>query len=185
MLNYANEPLTGRGQICSRLLERASSATWIIASARYLAQCGHSSTYLLATTGSMSTWRSSSKVSVSTSPRYHKSLHNTHPRIGNESVPIQLAQCWFSRLAIFFILKHTHPFNGPFSGITQVSRYQKGKPIDFTEARDSEWQWHQLGHMQVCTLLHTDYHASIPPLKFLQAGCPSCRPTNDFSYAKI
>ena len=27
MLNYANEPLTERGQICSRLLERASSAT--------------------------------------------------------------------------------------------------------------------------------------------------------------
>ena len=24
---------------------------------------------------------------------------------------------------------HTHPFNGPFSGNTQVSRYQKGKPI--------------------------------------------------------
>ena len=24
---------------------------------------------------------------------------------------------------------HTHPFNGPFSGTTQVSRYQKGKPI--------------------------------------------------------
>jgi len=33
-----------------------------------------------------------------------------------------------------------------------VSRYQKGKTdLDFTEARDSEWQWHQLGHMQVCT----------------------------------
>jgi len=30
-----------------------------------------------------------------------------------------------------------------------VSRYQKGKiNLDFTEARDSEWQWHQLGHMQ-------------------------------------
>ena len=28
--------------------------------------------------------------------------------------------------------------------------------VDFTEARDSEWQWHQLGHMQVCTLLQTD-----------------------------
>jgi len=27
-----------------------------------------------------------------------------------------------------------------------VSRYQKGKTnLDFTEARDSEWQWHQLG----------------------------------------
>jgi len=50
---------------------------------------------------------------------------------------------------------HTHPFNGPFSGTTQVSRYQKGKTnLDFTGARDSEWQWHQLGHMQVCTSLH-------------------------------
>jgi len=51
---------------------------------------------------------------------------------------------------------YTHPLNGPFSGTTQVSRYQKGNTnLDFTEARDSEWQWHQLGHMQVCTLLQT------------------------------
>ena len=35
---------------------------------------------------------------------------------------------------------------------TRVSRYQKGKiNLDFTEAKDSEWQWHQLGHMQICT----------------------------------
>ena len=48
----------------------------------------------------------------------------------------------------------THPFNGPLSGTTRVSRYQKGKTnLDFTEARDSEWQWHQLVHMQVCTSL--------------------------------
>jgi len=60
---------------------------------------------------------------------------------------------------------HTHPFNGPFSGTTRVSRYQKGKTnLDFTEARDSERQWHQLGHMQVCTSLQTDNHASTPPL---------------------
>jgi len=46
-----------------------------------------------------------------------------------------------------------------------VSQYQKGKTnLDFTEARDSEWQWHQLGHMQVCTLLQTDNHVSTPPL---------------------
>ena len=33
---------------------------------------------------------------------------------------------------------HTHTFNGPLSGTTQVSRYQKGKTnLDFTEARDS------------------------------------------------
>ena len=34
---------------------------------------------------------------------------------------------------------HTCPFNGPFSGTTQVSRYKKGKiNLDFTEATDSE-----------------------------------------------
>ena len=50
--------------------------------------------------------------------------------------------------------------------------------LDFTEARDSEWQWHQLGHMQVCTSLQTDNHASTPLLSFLQAGCPPvARPT--------
>jgi len=79
----------------------------------------------------------------------------------------------------FSHLTHTHPFNGPLSGTTRVSRYQKGKTsLDFTEARDSKWQWHQLGHMQVCTSLQTDNHASTPPLSFLQARCPSCRPTN-------
>jgi len=60
-----------------------------------------------------------------------------------------------------------------------VSQYQKEETnMDFTEARDSEWQWRQLGHMQVCTLLQSDNHASTPPLSFLQAGCPSCCPTN-------
>jgi len=43
------------------------------------------------------------------------------------------------------------------SGITRVSRYHKGKTnLDFTEARDSEWQWHQLGHMQT---MKTTQHA--------------------------
>jgi len=48
-----------------------------------------------------------------------------------------------------------------------VSGYRKGKTnLGFTEARDSEWQWHQLGHIQVCTSLQTDNHASTPPLSF-------------------
>ena len=86
-----------------------------------------------------------------------------------------------------FLWIHTHPFNGPFSGTTQVSRYQKGKTnLDFTEARDGEWQWNQLlGHMQVCTLLQTDNHTSIPPLYFLHAGCPSCRPANSVKALKV
>ena len=81
--------------------------------------------------------------------------------------------------------KYIHTFNGPLSGTTRVSRYQKGKTnLDFSEARDSEWQWHQLGYMQVCILLQTDNHASTPPLSFLRAGCSSCRPTNSVKALK-
>jgi len=66
-----------------------------------------------------------------------------------------------------------------------VSQYYKGKTnLDFTEARDSEWQWHQQGRMQVCTSLQTDNHASTSLLSFLQAGCPSCRPTNSVKAPK-
>jgi len=68
-----------------------------------------------------------------------------------------------------------------------VGRYQKGKTnLDFieAEARDSEWQWHQLDHMQVCTSLQTDNHASTSTLSFLQAGRPSCRPANSVKALK-
>ena len=82
--------------------------------------------------------------------------------------------------------KHTHThLTALFSGTTWVSRCQKGKTnLDFTEARDSEWQWHQLGCMQVSTSLQTDNHPSNRPLSFLQAGCPSCRPTNSVKALK-
>jgi len=58
-----------------------------------------------------------------------------------------------------------------------VSWYQKVKTnLDFTEARDSEWQWHQLGYMQVCTSLQTDNHASTPPLSFFTGRMPFLPP---------
>jgi len=81
---------------------------------------------------------------------------------------------------------HAHPFNGPVSGTARVSRYQKGKTnLDFTEARDSEWQWHHLGQMQVCTSFQiTDNHASTPPLSFLQARCSFCHPVNSIKALK-
>jgi len=74
---------------------------------------------------------------------------------------------------------NTHPLNGPLSGTTQVSQYQKGKTnLDFAGARDSEWQWHQLGRMQVCTSLQTDNHASTPPLSFYRLDAlPAAQPT--------
>ena len=72
---------------------------------------------------------------------------------------------------------HTHPLNGPLSRTNWVSRYHKGKTnLDFTEARDSEWKWHQLGHMQVCTLLQTDNHASTQTLSFFTGRMPFLPP---------
>jgi len=63
-----------------------------------------------------------------------------------------------------------------FSCTTQVSQYQKGKTsLDFTEARDSEWQWHQLG-MRICISLQTDNHASTPTLSFFTGRMPFLPP---------
>ena len=54
--------------------------------------------------------------------------------INNSNMPFYSVVCRTSWIAN----THTHPFNGPFSGTTRVSRYQKGKTnLDFTEAR----QW--------------------------------------------
>jgi len=64
-----------------------------------------------------------------------------------------------------------------FPGPT-TSWYQKRETnLDFTEARDSEWQWHQLGRMRVCNWLQTDNHANTPPLKFFTDRIPF-RPQN-------
>jgi len=50
---------------------------------------------------------------------------------------------------------HTHPF---YSSLDFVQDYpgetipKKSKSkLDFTKAKNSEWQWHQLGRMQICT----------------------------------
>jgi len=81
---------------------------------------------------------------------------------------------------VWDLLTDTHTrLTAPLSRTTRVSRYQKGKTsLDFTEARDSEWQWHQLGHMQVCTLLQIDNHTSTPPLCFYRPDAlPATQPT--------
>ena len=71
---------------------------------------------------------------------------------------------------------HTH-LTALLSGTTQVSQYQKGKTnLDFTEARDSEWQRHPLGHMQVCTSLQTNNHASTPTKLFFTGRMPFLPP---------
>jgi len=73
--------------------------------------------------------------------------------------------------SVYEYYTHTQLVNSPLFRNIPVSQYQKGETnLNFTKAKDSEWQWHQLGDMQVCISLQTDNHASTPPLSFLQAG---------------
>ena len=55
--------------------------------------------------------------------------------------------------------------------------------VGWSAGSDSEWQWHLLGYMQVCSRSRHN-HASTPPLSFLQAGCPSCRSINSVKALK-
>ena len=82
----------------------------------------------------------------------------------------KLSECKW--ICTIFITTHTHTHTA------QVSRYQKGKTnLDFTGARGSEWQWHQLGRMQLCTSLQTDNHTSTPPLSFYRPDAlPAAQP---------
>jgi len=70
---------------------------------------------------------------------------------------------------------------GPFSGSTRVSRCQK-RTLDFTVQGqiNRERQTHRLGATPSRV---TGAHLHDPPI-FLQAGCPSCRPTNSVKALK-
>jgi len=63
-----------------------------------------------------------------------------------------------------------------FSGTTRVSRYKKGKTnLDFTEASGSGISW------AICKSAPRSKQITAPAphhSSFLQARCPSCRPTN-------
>ena len=83
------------------------------------------------------------------------------------------------------ICTHTHPFNGPLSGTTHVSRYQKGK-------NQSGFYWSKRQWVAVASAgPHASLHLTPdrkpcqhPTTQFLQAGCPSCRPTNSIKALK-
>ena len=148
------------------------SRLWPTAARKTLTTCRSSSSTEPSSVGcdSAAVWPSTTVTSAA-SLTFARSCNADAPAsllsrpIPNESVPIQLAQCRFPGLAIS---THTHPFDGPFSGTTWVSRYQKGKTnLDFSEAGDSEWQWHQ-----------TDNHTSTPPLSFYRPDAlPAVQPT--------
>ena len=98
------------------------------------------------------------------------------------------AKSHYSPILIKLNFYNTQPFYGTLGfcpGLPGWTGTRKVKPIWIYWARDSEWQWHQLGHMQICTLTQTFFfHASAPPLSFLLAGCPSCHQTNSIEALK-
>jgi len=69
----------------------------------------------------------------------------------------------------FITAAQRHPFNGLSSTTIWVSQHQKAYTnVDFNEAREDGWPWHQLDHMQiVCTSLQIDNHASTSSINFL------------------
>ena len=127
-------------------------------------------------------WDSEKKIAI-----LYEGLSNIRPDDAyNDAITrpvVRKVRLWtWPKLSLVTLLSfwwHTHPFNDPLS-VTRVCRYQKGKiSLDFTEASDSEWQWHHLGRMQVCISLQTDNHASTPPHSFFYSpdALPATQPT--------
>ena len=102
------------------------------------------------------------------------------------ALPITLYDAMDYPFCFIICNTHTQPFNGPFSGTTLVNRYQKGKTnLDLTEARDSAWV--AVASAGPCASLHLApdrLPCQHPTTRFLQAGCPSCRPTNSVKALK-
>jgi len=58
-----------------------------------------------------------------------------------------------------------------------VNRYQKDKTnLDFTEARDSEWQWHQLDHICKQSAPHSRQPRQHPTMQFFTGRMPFLPP---------
>ena len=87
----------------------------------------------------------------------------------------------FVNIQSFISTVKRHPYTHTrltalFPGPPGWAGTRKVKPIWILLKQDSEWQWHQLGHMQVCISLQTDNHASTPPLKFFTGRMPFLPP---------
>ena len=88
------------------------------------------------------------------------------------------------RIGIYLLQSHTHthPFNGPLSMTTRVSRYQNGKTVkpirillkqETVSGSGSGISW------AICkSASRSRQPRQHPTTLFLQAGCPSCRPAN-------
>ena len=86
---------------------------------------------------------------------------------------------------IMTVTSHTHTHTHThtrltvlFPGLPGWTGTRKVKPIWILLKQETESGSGISWAYAICTSLQTDNHASTSPLSFLQAGCPSCRPTN-------
>jgi len=70
-----------------------------------------------------------------------------------EHVVTQVSSALYNQ---YFENTHTHSFNGSVWDYPGDPVPEGKTNLDLSEARDGEWQWHQLSHIQVCTSLQTD-----------------------------
>ena len=100
--------------------------------------------------------------------------------------PVCSAVCTCSQQFAGRSMQHTHTtvllLVWNMSGSTRVSRYKKGKTRKGKTNLDLLEQEIVSGS-GICWAIcksapHADNNTNIPPLSFLQAGCPSCRSTN-------
>jgi len=76
----------------------------------------------------------------------------------------------------------THLFNGPLSGLPSRAGTRKVKPIWILLKQEtvsgSGISW------AICKSAPHSRQITTPPLRFLQAGCPACRPSNSVKALK-
>ena len=140
----------------SSLAVSFSLSIWVCVRTRHVSSCTRRvwSASNAVSLASWFSWDSRASLDICRERKLHRQTHDAL------NITLTLQTPSVQRPGSVMTHTHTHPFNGSFSGTTRVSWYQKGKTnLDFTDARDSEWQWHQLSRMQVCTSLQTDNHS--------------------------
>ena len=91
---------------------------------------------------------------------------------------------WSSGLTYRHTHTHTHRLTALCPGLPRWAGTRKVKPVWILLEQEIVSGSGISCTSQICTSLQTDNHASTSLLGFLQAGCPSCRPTNSVKALK-
>ena len=76
-------------------------------------------------------------------------------------------------------------FNGHFSRATQISQYQNVTILDFVGVEENDKVVVTIGTVRRAKLQSNRHHQQTNTQLFLEAGCPSCCPTNSVKALKV